>query len=502
MIYKLPDAKINMDFLDPRKKRSHRKRLMLGYVLLSIAIGLGTMILVYAAYGYSLNTKTGDIIENGLLFVDSQPSGAEVYLNGKDQNTTSSARKVLPAGAYSLRLTKAGYRDWSRNFILDEHRIARYVYPFLFPAKPTPNVLKKYAVTPSLVTNSPDRHWLITFNSSGDGDSFELFDTSDLKAVAQPLAVPAGLLSASDQPASYKLMEWSTDNKHVVVERMFTGGTEYLVIDRSNPASSFNVNKRFNVTPQQVALRDKKIDQLYLYVDGSLRLGDTSAINLAPIFLKDVLAFKAYGADLLLYVSKISGDSTQAQAKIWDNGKSYNLYKFPVGEKYLIDVAKFQGDFYYVAGSSTGDYINVFKNPLDGLKDSKVAKALPLITLRENNAQKVSFSANARFVAAQADQNFAVYDIEENQYYRYIVPSELSTPLLWMDGHRFIGASGGSVLAMDYDKTNARALVPTVLPEGGFFDREYQQMFTVSTATGGGANLVRVDMRAGKDLPN
>jgi hypothetical protein len=55
---------------------------------------------------------------------------------------------------------------------------------------------------------------------------------------------------------------------------------------------------------------------------------------------------------------------------------------------------------------------------------------------------------------------------------------------------------------MDYDSTNQQNLVPTNTDEGGFFSRDYNQMYTIAPVTGNSnAALQRVDMRAGTDLP-
>src|SRR3990167_2561193 len=140
-----------MDFLDPRKRRAHRTRLLVGYVLIAVAVALGTVVLVYNAYGYGVNTKTGTIVQNGLLFVDSQPGDAKIYLDGKYQDANTSARLVLPAKTYQLSLKKDDYRDWVRNFTLAEHSISRYVYPLLLPADPKPGSLKKYTGSPGPV---------------------------------------------------------------------------------------------------------------------------------------------------------------------------------------------------------------------------------------------------------------------------------------------------------------------------------------------------------------
>ncbi|HET7827603.1 MAG TPA: PEGA domain-containing protein, partial [Candidatus Saccharimonadales bacterium] len=114
-----------MDYLDPKHRRAYHLRLYLGYFLVAVVIGLATYIITAGLNGYGLNVKTGQIVQNGLLFVGSQPAGAEIFLNGQDQNTTSPSRLILPAGRYNLKLTKAGYRDWSRSFTLSEQSVGR-----------------------------------------------------------------------------------------------------------------------------------------------------------------------------------------------------------------------------------------------------------------------------------------------------------------------------------------------------------------------------------------
>jgi hypothetical protein len=148
---------------------------------MAIVIGLGTAILVYAADGFGINTKTGEIVQNGLLFVDSKPGGAQIYLNNKFTSTTS-ARLVLPSGAYDLALKKTGYRDWQRKFDLSAQTIARFIYPFLFPVKPVTAGIKTYPNQPAFMTQSTDRHWLLVQTSSTDPKTitFDEYDTTNL----------------------------------------------------------------------------------------------------------------------------------------------------------------------------------------------------------------------------------------------------------------------------------------------------------------------------------
>jgi hypothetical protein len=495
-----------MDFLDPRKRKNSRLKLMVGYGLIAVFIGLGTIILDYAANGYGIDTKTGQITENGLLFLDSKPGGTEIWLNGQDQNAKTSSRMILNAGQYTIELKKDGYRDWKRTISLAEHGTSRYVYPFLFPTKLNPVSLKSYAAAPGLVTESPDRHWLLVQNSIDPKTlAFDVYDTNNV--IKQPLSIdsiqiPASILTgAADSIGAFKEVEWSTDNDHLLMQHTYAGGTEFVVISRSDPATSFNVNKTFSVAPSQVAMFDKKVDQLYLYdsVNKTLRQADVGKQTITPL-VSGALAFKVIDKNMFIYVTA-DAKPGQATAHVWDNGKAYTLSSFALGANYLIDAAQFQGHWYYALGSDASDRANIYKDPIDNLNNPTIGKAIPMVALDVNGGTKVSFSANARFVAVEAGQQFGVYDFETDTPYQYTLNAPLATPMEWMDGHRLIGNSGSNIVVTDYDSTNQQTLVPTLLSSStGLFSRDYNQFFTLATGDTG-FSFERVDMRAGTDLP-
>lgn len=493
-----------MDFLDPRKRRAYKIRLFIGYFLMAIVIGLATLILVYAAYGYGINTKTGQIIQNGLLFVDSKPGGADIFLNGQKQSSPTPARLVLQSGNYKLTIQKSGYTSWSRSFVLEEHTVARYVYPFLFPLKPFTLSLRSLAQVPAVITQSPDRRWLLVQNNdSSQGElSFLEYDTSDLAKDPVTVTVPKSLITAS-VTNTFKDIEWSTNNDQVMLEHDYDGGSEFIILDRTNPDNSFNVNKLFNINPAQVVLKNKRADQLYILTkDNELEVGDVGQAQLAPPILKKVLAFKPYGNSIVTYVTDAGAPKGKVQARILDGGNNYLLYTFLAGSKYLVDEAQYAGDWYYVAGSDVSGRIDIFKNPEDNIRNPSIGRAIPVIALEVADAQKVSFSDNARFVAAQSGQNFAVYDFENDDSYRYGVNKPLTTQLDWMDGNRFIADSNGRVLVFDYDDRNQVDVGPTAITQAAFFSTDYNQMITVvPDASASTFTLQRVDMRAGVDLP-
>jgi hypothetical protein len=298
-------------------------------------------------------------------------------------------------------------------------------------------------------------------------------------------------------------VEWANDNNHLLLQHTYSSGSEFVMISRGDPSSSFNINKLFKTSPTQIALQNKKIDQLYFYdaVTHTIRLADINSGTLSPVLVTGALDFKVIDNNMFLFVTE-NAKPGEATAKVWDNGKVYPIYSFSAGTKYLIDAAQFQGHWYYVLGSDTADRVNVYKDPIDSIKDPTIAKAIPMLAFHMPGATKVSFSANTRFVGIENGQQFGVYDFETLSQYQYTISAPLAAPMKWMDGHRFIGTSNGTITVMDYDSTNSQVLVPTALTvNDNFFSRDYNQLFTIVANENGGSSLQHIDMRAGVDLP-
>lgn len=470
-----------MDFLDPSKKRGHAIRLMVGYVLVGIAIALGTFVLMLQAYGYDLNRKTGQVIQNGLVFVASHPVSANVYLNGTHKGTTSK-RLTIEAGQYTVGLKQKGYRDWQRTFTLQGGKVEQLVYPVLFPTKLDASDVLLYKSTPAFATQSPDRRWLL-IGQPGSVTSFDNFDLNNPTAPPTTVTLPVGLLSPSNTPDSLTLVEWSTDNRHVLVQHNFSGGNEYIMMDRQEPSSSYNVNKQFNVTPTIVSLRDKRFDQLYIYnaTAKTLQKAEIRSNTVTPL-LADVISFKAYGSNIVVYATDDSQSPGKNAIKIWDGNRSYLLHHYPTVTKYALDMATYNNHTYVVVAPVGGGLVYIYKNPLSLAKQSTKTVPSPFTTLRLEQLAYVSFSANAQFIMAQSGPRIAVYDIERIQRYFYELKDSIpiTQQAVWMDGHRITLIINSKTFVSDFDGINQQTLsssAPGLLP---YFDRNYENLYNVA----------------------
>lgn len=470
-----------MDFLDPKKKRSHRTRLYVGYGLTAVALAIATFILVFAAYGYDIDRSTGGIIQNGLLVVDAHPEPAEVFINQISKGTTST-RLVLPAGGYGVKLQRNGYRNWEHQITLEGSSIEQIVYPFLFPSKLITKTVQDYTAPPAMVSASPDRHWLVVMPTNKEA-SFTVIDTTNNKNTSTSISVPAEIMSTPEDSA-FEPVEWSSDNVHLLLKHSFGGGSEYIVLDRGNGAASLNINKFFPDQPfTSLSLRDKKPDQFYMLnnQNGNLFQADQQAKTVSLI-QTHVLSYKSYQADVLAYVTNPSNSTTLAELHLLQNKYDHLVRTLPMSPVYLLDMAQFDGHLYVASGSQSDGHTYVYKDPFDDFNHHPARTPQPFRVLIVPGAEYVSFSKVARFISVQRGSNFAVYDIETSRQFRYDI--KLSVPdhqkASWMDGHRLIMMSDSKVNVFDFDGTNKQSLSPGLGTFSPFFDRDYSAMFTIA----------------------
>lgn len=490
-----------MDFLDPNKKRSNKIKLFLGYALMAVAISIGTVILLFAASGYSVD-RSGNVVQNGLVFMSSRPDGAQIYLegvyNGFKQQAQTNNRMIVKEGRYKVTLQKDGYRSWQRFFSLEGGGIERMVYPLLFPEKLDTTELKQYASEASLVTSSPDRQWIVV-QQPGSFTSFDVFNANDPEQAPTTLAVPANVLTAAKGSQDLEVLEWSTDNNNILCKHTYDGKVEFVVINRDKPAESFNVNTVTGQTPYNVVLKDKKVEQLYLHMGegGLLQTVDVKTRRLTPLVGR-AYAFKPHGNDMLVYVTAHATKANTMSVRILTNEKDYELRELPANTKYVVDVAKFDNSWYVVAGAASEDKVYVYEDPLTTLISVDSQRAVVARTLRIKDPQAVSFSANARFMAAQSGQEFAIYDAETDRQYRYDIETPLDSgrPAEWMDGHRMVTSTKEQTLVFEFDGINQQQLMPVTKSSDAMFDRDYENVysFAPSTKTPGSFALTRTKL--------
>lgn len=476
-----------MDFLDPKKQRAHTIRLFAGYVLVAIALILTTTILLYQAYGFGVD-KHGQVIQNGLVFVSSTPNPANIMVNGQLRDQTNT-RLNLPAGQYRFEVTRDGYRTWKRAVSVEGGSVEHFDYPFLFPNKLTPSVIKKYTTPPALSLQSPDRRWML----AQQPDTLLKFDMLDLNAkkpidTLKTVALPDNLVN---QPSgTWEFEEWSTDNRHVLLKHLYQKdgqqASEYVLLDRQTPEESVNLTNKLGTNPTKIELRNKKYDQYYLFDQPSGKLTYATLKDPQPVaYLDHVIDFKPYGSDVMLYATSKDADNGKVAINVRDGDKTYHIRQVQSSATYLLNLTQYNGDWYVAAGSQVESKVYVYKDPMDQLNNQPDEVPAPINILKVAAPNYVAFSDNARFIMAENADNFAVYDAENDKGYAYATHQPVDTPQMhatWMDGHRLTYISNGKVIVFDFDSANRQTLVagnPGIARP--LFDQRYKYLYTFTT---------------------
>jgi PEGA domain len=476
-----------MDFLDPQKQKRHTIRLAIGYTLVGIVMILATTVLLYQAYGFGIDRR-GQIIQNGLVFVTSRPSDANILVSGssrqfQDQTNT---RMTIPAGQYTMELTKKGYRNWKRALTVEGSRVERFDYPLLLPTVLHPTTVKQYATAPGLSTQSPDRRWLVT--SLSDQNVFDLFDLNAKQPVARPLIVPAEVLAAGSTTKGWQAVEWSKNNRHVVLSRQYEqngqAASEYILLDREEPDASQNLSVLFGFTPARLELRDRAHDRYYLFGQNSAELFTASLEAPTPQpYLSGVLAFTSE-KDMVLYATTQNAPAGKTLIKMRQgDDPPQTVRQVSTSPVYPMDLAVYDDNVYIAAGAQTEDRVYVYKDPLGRLHDAPKEALVPAHILKVASPAQVSFSPLKRFVVAQWTDRFALYDVKTDRGYAYqakLPPDAGAAPATWVDDFHLSYVSGGKVALFDYDGTNFQGLVSASPIFQSAFDRNYRYLYAIT----------------------
>jgi len=488
-----------MDYLDPEKQRQHSILLLVGYVCVTIAVVIATVILVYQAYGFGID-RSGTVIQNGVVFVSSQLKSSTIYVNGVKKDQTN-ARLALPADIYTLRLTRPGYIDWQRKIEVDGGSVTHFDYPFLIPKAVKTSPLANLGAVPTLSTQSPDRRWLL-LNLAADPQNFQLYDLKNPTKPAEQLSLPAAAATKPAAGEQWQLAEWADDNVHVLLKHIVDGKTEFVLLNRDSPDQSVSLNQTLNADPTTITLSNKKYDQYYLYneSDHSLQTASLRTPTPAPL-LSNVLAYKTYGDNQVVFVTSSDAPTGKVLLKFLDGTKTTELRSLPASGHYLVDYATYDGTPYLIAGATDEGKVYIYRDPIAQLAGKNQRVIVPLQVLRVPAADYESFSSNAQYVMVEHANQIAVYDLLNKNGYNYNLAAGLDAPqphAIWMDGNHLSYVSHSTLQILDFDQQNQHNFVAASALATPFFAPDYKFVYTL-VSTSNGASLTSTSLLSPAD---
>ncbi len=491
-----------MDYLDPRQRRRHTILLYLGYVLIAIAIIIATIVLLYQANGFGFNRK-GTVIQNGLVFISSQPGPALIYIDGQLQGPKTNTRIALPEATYNLKLQRSGYLDWQRKITVEGGQVQHYDYPFLIPKTLTTAKLQTYEQAPTSFSQSPDKRWLV-IGQPGNFTSFDVFDLKNPTKAPTVISLPETTLTTARTSQSWQALEWADDSQHLLLQHFFDASSEYVLLDRQTPDQSVNLSQILNTKISRLSLVDRKYDHYYIYDGQSLMLSQATLKNpAASAVLTGVISYQSYGSDSLLYATAVGASAGKVRIELKAGDKNYTIRSVAANTNYLLDITKYDNSFYVVVGAGSENKIYLYHDPVGQIGSDVFKSPSPTQVLHVDQPNFVGFSSSAQYIVAENGTQFGVYDIENKRGYNYTAQQPVDTPqphATWMDGNRLTYVSGGRQVIFDYDYQNVHTLGKAGPSFKPVFAPDYKYSYTITPGPAAQATLSQTGLLIPSDL--
>ncbi len=492
-----------MDYLDPKKKQRKKISLMVMYVLLGVAIAIGTVVVVYLVNGYSIDRQTGEVIQNGLIYLDSKPESADIYLNGEKQRGRTDARLVIPAGEYDVKMSRDGYRDWQRELVLEGGSLRRLTYARLIPSSLDSELALNLVANPTMASQSIDKRWLV-MASTENPLQLQVIDLNRNELRLDLLQLPLDLLNTKEA-GTWEVIDWADDNKTFLASYTTASTIEYVLIDREDGNRSVKLSTRFpTVIFTEVSLRSRKKNAVYLYDRVSETVYRANTDGTAELVLDKVLDYVSYDDDKLLYVTSEGAEEGMVVVNLLVGNETYKLRSLKQSPNYLLDISKLGSSLVVGIGSPAEDRVIIYKDPVNEIKNNEFSKIpVPITVLRVPNPEELVISADSSVIVARGGQSFASHEFEADRSYQFKLeaPLDPNQKLRWLDGQHISVSSDGVQYIMDFDGSNVFDLIMSDPLLGGFMEKDFDQFYTFMppVEAGGPSRLITTSMRAAAD---
>ena len=192
-------------------------RKILPWLFVAVFFLCAPVLLLYTS-GYRYNTKKNQVERNGTIILDSTPSNARIFLDGKMMSaTTPTTLQNITPGWHHLRIEKADYTSWSKNLEIHAEQAVFANNIWLWKKISSPAPLVVGGPLTRLKADPLDRHLGFLMETS---TSTQIgFWIPDLLSSSALIAVPP-LSRATSSLAILSSLRWNDDGRYLIV-----GGT-------------------------------------------------------------------------------------------------------------------------------------------------------------------------------------------------------------------------------------------------------------------------------------
>lgn len=283
------------------------------FLLTVVVVGLiGTFAISYAR-GYRFDWKRFRFTPNGLLVIKSEPTGAQIFVNG-DLRTATDATVSISPGTYDVSVQKTGYLAWNKRLTIEKEEVTVATVNLFRSAPSLTAVTFDGAVNP---VSSADYSKIAYAAKTG----LWLIETTDL-----PLGFSRDPRRIADGDLSQAIWEFSPDGRQI----MLTTPVGVFLLDTGSftPQNEWvNIGSRKETTlaawelerKNKLAAQSKNLPEEV----GDILSRKVSQVVFSPDETKILYTASASGALTDNLIKSLPGSSTQKQERNIEPGRTY-----------------------------------------------------------------------------------------------------------------------------------------------------------------------------------
>jgi WD40 repeat protein len=455
---------------------------ILGYTLVVAGLAIGTFALVAYGNDYSYDFKTGKIIQNGHVIINSVPNGIRVEADGKLLKKKTPYQAAYKVGEHTFALMKDGFWPWNKTLKVVAGQVNLVRYVIMVPKSPKTTVLDTRASIIAQSISKDHRH--IAYVTGGTDAGLYTLDVGSTK----PVKIFAAPLATETTPAEVLTeVTWSDDASHLLVVSTANGVPVHRLLAANGNDEPVNLTARYGFNFSGIRFSASNWRLLYWVSPDGLRRLDVGNQTISGVLAPRVQQFWVE-QDRVLYVQQ-----TALGKSLWsiDNGgRTEELIQvLPESDAYSVAFARYRGeDQLAVVPAKTGTgtlYTGVFG-------DTPEAKTIA------QGVTTASFSPDGQFLAMTAANKLVTYDLEQSFIFKKSVsytvtdhPGKL-VALSWFDNHHILANRDGKLYWSEFDGTNLVELGQAYGPFAGYGTADDRSVVTYRPDGGSGVRITQL----------
>lgn len=390
------------------------------YGVMTVSTVILTILAIYYAMGYRLNQSGLVIEQGGIIEFRSEPSGANISVDGKPTGRQTPGRAYVGPGEHSVRMQLDGYRTWEKTASLLPGQLLWLDYTRFIPQTITTTPVKEFASITATLPSPDNRRILVQEQTNIPG--FTVAEVSNEKEPTfTPFVIPDATLTKVDaRTGAFSFIEFSQDSRYVLVRHVNGAVNEVLRLDVTSAEASINITRQFGLGITDVHFAGGNSGVVYARVVDQLRRLDISANVAAVGFAAGVTQFSVY-EDRVAFVAN-RPELGQAIG-VFQDGKETVVASAPADTTVRVALAEYFRHQHLAYSLENKVFIVTDPTSATPAQSSEFTVDQPAAWLQ--------FSPKGRFVIAGNGQTFNGYDLEVGRSYGGALVA--TRPPQWLD---------------------------------------------------------------------